>query len=136
MIVFDLCCSDEHRFEGWFRSADDISEQLARGQLSCPHCGSLQVRRMPSAVHLATCGEVRQEMAPTPLASLKTLVDRIVANSEDVGNDFAAEARRIHYCAAPERAIRGVATADEYASLREEGVEVIRLPRVKPGNLN
>lgn len=96
---------------------------------------------MPSPVHLASRGDfsprpVQKEMAPTPLGALKSVVDRIVASSEFVGEEFAAEARRIHYHAAPERTIHGVTTADEYAALKEEGIDVIPLPCLKPDNLN
>ena len=40
MIVLDLHCSNEHRFEGWFGSAAAFEEQLARALVSCPVCGS------------------------------------------------------------------------------------------------
>jgi hypothetical protein len=39
---------------------------------------------------------------------------------------FAEEARKIHYLEAPERSIRGEASAEEYEALREEGIEVFR----------
>ena len=70
------------------------------------------------------------------LAAYQQLVSLIVANSEDVGNDFAQEARKIHYMEAPSRSIRGEATADDYESLREEGIEILRVPIVKKENLN
>jgi hypothetical protein len=54
-----------------------------------------------------------------------------LANCEDVGADFAEEARRIHYVEAPERSIRGEASAEEYEALRDEGIEVFRLARLK-----
>ncbi len=52
----------------------------------------------------------------------------LMKKTEDVGHDFAEEARKIHYREAPERSIRGHATADETAELREEGIEVVSLP--------
>jgi hypothetical protein len=56
------------------------------------------------------------------------VVRNVIANTEDVGERFADEARRIHYGEAEERAIRGQASADERAALREEGIEVHPLP--------
>ena len=53
---------------------------------------------------------------------------QVIANTEDVGNQFAEEARRIHYKEASERGIRGVATPAERAELVEEGIDVISLP--------
>ena len=49
---------------------------------------------------------------------------KVIANTEDVGDKFADEARSIHYGDAPERPIRGQASEDEKASLREEGIEI------------
>ena len=52
----------------------------------------------------------------------------MLANTEDVGERFADEARRIHYGEAAERGIRGQATPDEREALRDEGIEVMPLP--------
>jgi hypothetical protein len=52
------------------------------------------------------------------------LARKVIANTEDVGERFADEARLIHYGDAPERPIRGQASEDEKASLREEGIEI------------
>lgn len=145
MIIFDLCCSDNHRFEGWFRSAEDFGSQQARGLVSCPHCGSASVRRLPSVLHVGSAAsDSHRQQAPTPvsvgvahpLEALRAVVENIVSNSEDVGNQFAAEARKIHYQEAPERAIRGQASDDDCSALKEEGIDVIRLPIIKPEDLN
>jgi hypothetical protein len=52
----------------------------------------------------------------------------LVENTEDVGERFADEARRIHYREAPERGIRGVASPDEARELADEGIEVFSFP--------
>jgi hypothetical protein len=56
------------------------------------------------------------------------MIDAILLNSEDVGKEFPAEARRIHRKEARERNIRGVATGDETRELLEEGIAVMPLP--------
>src|ERR1035437_8012179 len=127
MIIFDLACKQHHSFEAWFPSQANYDSQLENGLISCPHCGSSQIHRIPSAVHLAKptntpvlSGELTSISKQTGmLAAYQQLVSLIVANSEDVGNDFAQEARKIHYMEAPSRSIRGEATADDYESLRE-----------------
>jgi len=53
---------------------------------------------------------------------------RILANTDDVGNKFAEEARKIHYGEAKERGIRGQASRAETESLIEEGIAVMPLP--------
>lgn len=144
MIIFDLICNNGHRFEGWFLSADSFDAQLAKGLVSCPGCGSVDIRRIPSAIHLtkvpesapfrvgATMADPRSEL----LDACRKLVTAIMANSEDVGAEFANEARKIHYLEAPERSIHGQASEKEFESLREEGIEVLRLPMVKKEDLN
>ena len=52
----------------------------------------------------------------------------LMGRSEDVGNSFAEEARKIHYKESPERSIRGQTTLDEAEALREEGIEVMAMP--------
>jgi hypothetical protein len=69
-------------------------------------------------------------------AAFRQLTERLLASCEDVGSDFASEARRIHYVEAPERSIRGDTSAEEYQALLDEGIEVFRLARLKPGNLH
>jgi len=142
MIVFDLVCGVGHRFEGWFGSADEFDSQAARGLLSCPTCGDACVERVPSATRFnAGAKESVPEPKPDPAADpafagkdpiaiaqilYSRMVDRMLTTSEDVGEMFPAEARRIHYQEAPGRAIRGQASAEEHAELIEEGIPVLR----------
>lgn len=145
MIIFDLTCNNGHRFEGWFQSPDSFDSQLEGEMVSCPVCGSVEVRRVPSAVHLAKASEA-PAAASTATAALnpqgellnayRQLVSAIVAGSEDVGGEFANEARKIHYLEAPARSIRGQASEQEFEALRDEGIEVLRLPAIKKEDLN
>lgn len=144
MIIFDLACQQEHLFEGWFRSQQDYDGQLARALVACPHCGSTQVRRVPSAIHLSKPASNRSPGSDATsaatqasvLAAYRQLMTAMFANSEDVGSRFASEARKIHYHEAPERSIRGEASADDCESLREEGIEILQLPKPKNETLN
>jgi hypothetical protein len=61
-------------------------------------------------------------------AAYLQMARKIIANTEDVGNQFAEEARKIHYGEASERAIRGQATRDEALELLDEGIDVMPLP--------
>jgi hypothetical protein len=51
-----------------------------------------------------------------------------MANTEDVGDRFAEEARKIHYGERDERNIRGQATREETEALLDEGIDVLPLP--------
>jgi hypothetical protein len=144
MIIFDLCYKQEHPFEGWFQSQDNYDKQLERGLISCPHCDSSEIRRVPSAVHLARPANtpVSNEQLPAisaqtgSLAAYQQLMSAIVKNCEDVGKDFAQEARKIYFMETPLRSIRGEASMEEYETLREEGIEVMRFPILKKEDLN
>lgn len=137
MIVFNLACDAEHRFEGWFASAEDFSEQGRRGLLTCPVCGSGEVRKQLSAPRLnlsaAADKEASQErkevaMVGPDQAQLFALLRKVIESTEDVGQRFPEEARRIHYNEVPARPIRGVASRDEARALADEGIEVAHLP--------
>ncbi len=138
MKVIDLRCQSGHRFEGWFASDDDFLEQNGRSLIECPLCADKVIVRMPSAPRLNLSGarEPAPGQAPaTPpdaATELQTrwmqMVRQVLQNTEDVGEKFADEARRIHYGETPQRGIRGQASADEREALRDEGIEVMPLP--------
>lgn len=146
MKIYDLLCGGGHRFEGWFSSAEDFAGQQERGLVSCPTCGTAEVRRVPSATR-ANFGAA----APLPVPAAKgsaavpegadgkdafaiaqmlysKMLDEILSKSEDVGTGFAEEARKIHREEAPARSIRGKATDEEHQALVDEGIPVARLP--------
>ncbi len=142
MIVYDLECEHQHRFEGWFGSAGDFDSQLKEKLLSCPLCSSGAVVRRPSASYVNTGAveklprekqksssvSVPQQYANVSPEMVAKIVEHIIKTTEDVGNKFPEEARKIHYNETPERHIRGTASARDVASLRDEGIEVVSLP--------
>ena len=135
MKVLDLRCGNDHRFEGWFDSEDDFLSQEGRGLVQCPVCADGQVIRLPSAPRLNVSGlRIEPEAAPVPdpqtvmQSQWLRAVRHMIANTEDVGERFPEEARRIHYGEIEERGIRGQATQEAADALREEGIDVFSLP--------
>lgn len=132
MKVFNLRCEREHDFEGWFASADAFEAQRVQGRIQCPYCGSIQVTKTLSAPRLNLGAEPPQQAAmPTPQqmqALFLKMAREIAASTEDVGERFAEEARRIHYREAPERGIRGLTSRQEAEALEEEGIKVMPMP--------
>jgi hypothetical protein len=131
--VVDLRCAQDHRFEGWFASDEDETSQRERGLLVCPLCGDGDVQRLPSAPHLnlgaARPAETVALAAPDDLqAQWLQALRRVIERTEDVGERFPEEARRIHYGEVPQRGIRGHASPNEAEALKEEGIEVMALP--------
>lgn len=156
MKVLDLQCSHQHAFEGWFASEDDFQSQLGRDLVTCPLCGDPAVQKMPSAPRLnlgasvsepaptaasralsvpaaAPAGGLPQEVMavasdPEVQAGFLRALRHVLANTEDVGQRFADEARAMHYGDAEQRSIRGQASRAEAIELLEEGIEVMPLP--------
>ena len=136
MKVLDLQCAQQHSFEGWFGSESAFQDQLSRGLVECPLCGDAAVSKMLSAPRLNLGSgkgpAPRQEVVAAPDATMQAawmkMVRHVMANTEDVGNRFPEEARRIHYGEAGERGIRGQASPDETQALLEEGISVLPLP--------
>jgi hypothetical protein len=56
------------------------------------------------------------------------MVKHVLTHTEDVGGQFAEEARKMHYGETPERAIRGQVSREETSALLEEGIQVMPLP--------
>ena len=134
MIRFSLHCDKEHEFEGWFSSSKDFDGQSERGLVECPICGSREIGKSLMAPAVA----VSKDAPARPLAmdperremirKLRDMVQAVKQNSEDVGERFADEARKIHHGEAEARGIIGKASADDAKSLIEDGIEIAPLP--------
>lgn len=152
MIHYQLRCEADHGFDGWFKDSAGFEKQAAAGFVECPVCGSTKVSRALMAPSIA---KPREEPPPRPparegqgeghmaaagpmpaqmLALLQRLRAEVEKTCDYVGENFAEEARRIHREAeegeAPARGIYGEASEAETEALREEGIEVGRLPWV------
>lgn len=140
MKVLDLQCAQLHLFEGWFGSEADFLSQLARGLIECPVCADSVITKRLSAPRLnlsharAPLDADKQLAQPEPTAAnlafqaeWMAVSRKIAANTDDVGTQFAEEARKIHYGEIPERGIRGQASIAETQSLIEEGIAVMPL---------
>lgn len=144
MIVYDLACTEGHRFEGWFGSSSDFEDQRARGLLCCPSCGTSDVTKAPMAPAVPAKGNSRQDVLPpetrpmanTPmppqvqqaLAALAKAQAEALKHSTWVGDRFAEETRKMHYGERDEAPIHGQASLAEAKALIEEGVPVAPLP--------
>ena len=144
MKVLNLRCAHQHDFEGWFASEEDYQSQLARALVECPLCGDKSIVKMLSAPRLNLGGGQEPVVsdaakgAPALAAGSgdvqalhavwAQVARHVLAHTENVGERFAEEARRMHYGEAEERAIRGQASREEAVALMEEGIEVLSLP--------
>ncbi|MFA6314268.1 MAG: DUF1178 family protein [Sterolibacterium sp.] len=134
MIVFDLGCNNHHAFEGWFASHQAFQVQIAAGQVTCPHCNSAIIEKLPAGPHIRrSLPEKAADAAVDKQADeikLRKVMRELLRDSENVGARFSEEARKIHYSEIPARGIHGTASAAEVTSLLEDDIAVFPLPNV------
>jgi hypothetical protein len=136
MKVFNLACEFGHTFEGWFASHEAFDAQFADGLIECPVCGSHAVSKQLSAprlnlsgAHEAAPADARQEvMSGGMQTKMLQMMREYIAKTENVGEKFAEEARKIHYGESHDRGIRGTATEQERQELADEGIETFAMP--------
>jgi len=140
MIKYSLICHEDHEFEAWFSSGDDFDAQKKRGLLECPVCGSHKISKALMAPRVS--GAKKPDDQPLSMATTKNTIPaemvekfrelkkHIETNSENVGDKFPDEARKIHYGEAETRSIYGKASVKEAIDLAEEGVGVVPLPEL------
>tara|TARA_A100001234_G_C12594410_1_gene372064 strand:- start:612 stop:1112 length:501 start_codon:yes stop_codon:yes gene_type:complete len=166
MIKYQLICDKSHEFEGWFGDSAPFESQQESGLLTCPVCGSADVRRALMAPNLASPKTRKTDLAeqqpsaqpepqPQPqapqqasaalppaaarkmqelMSEMRALQTKIREECRDVGNDFAEEARKIHYGEVEPEGIYGQATAEEREALDEEGIEIMDMPWLPKDN--
>ncbi|MGD0021321.1 MAG: DUF1178 family protein [Smithellaceae bacterium] len=135
MIIYDLKCEKGHMFEGWFQ--DQLAWNLQKSQklVSCPVCSSSNIEIVPSSVTImgkdSRAANKLQEKEVSPIKALQVLHQYIDKNFEDVGDKFAEVALKIHCGEEEKRNIKGTTTPQEENSLKEEGVQFIKIPLLK-----
>ena len=154
MILYQIRCEEDHTFEAWFRDSAAYDEQAKCGHVECPYCGTTKVAKALMAPHIASGAgggdvdtasdapsaptnepisnaehtERAHQVAQKILHAVGEIRDYAEKNLENVGEEFAEEARKIHAGESEERGIYGRATEDEARELEEDGVEFVRLP--------
>lgn len=141
MILYDLHCKDcGHAFEGWFRDSRSFDDQVAAGALACASCAGVKVEKAIMAPRLSSSAPKAPESRDSPGAGKAVMVAKkareamrelrrsVEENCDYVGNEFAEEARRIHYGETEERGIYGEASNEEHEKLRDEGIDAHRVP--------
>lgn len=138
MIVFELMCSNGHRFETWFKNGAAYDAQSATGDITCPCCGDTQIAKAPMAPHVArsVAKTGDRDGRDNPKQAVVESVSRVVGElkrhiretCDYVADDFPEEARRIHYGESEERGIYGEASEKEAKDLKDEGINVQRIP--------
>ena len=162
MIKYQLICEKNHEFEGWFQTSSSFDEQAVNGLLRCPLCDSDKVKRALMTPNLASSKRrsssdlhlVEPDQTPTSstrskdlnpsikpelkrdlgeaFSELRQLQRKIAKECRNVGDNFAEEARKIHYGEKDAEGIYGQATQKEREALEDEGIEVFNMPWIPP----
>jgi hypothetical protein len=150
MVIYRLKCAEGHEFDAWFRDSQTYEVQVAQEEISCPYCDSIEIGKAIMAPSLAA---VDPEHDKTSISGFDTVIAEIIASEpneetvimqkllraihgqvhklcDDVGHNFAEEARKIHYKEAEPRNIFGDLTLEEARELHDEGVEFYYIPTV------
>jgi hypothetical protein len=132
MIHYQLCCAGGHGFDGWFSSSAAFDRQVEAGEIICPVCGSVDISKALMTPSIGASGGRDREKLSAVVSEVNARIRKFRRHVEDtaenVGKDFAEEARRMHYDETEKRGIYGEASLRETAELREEGIEVFPLP--------
>lgn len=155
MIHYQLFCGQGHEFDGWFANSTAFEDQLERKLVACPFCNDTRVQRALMAPAIGRKSNrdpettVNAEPAPTPPApapatapallpspqqsmqmmdALQQIRTEIEQTCDYVGEEFAEEARKIHYGETDARGIYGETTLQDAQELIDEGIAIAPLP--------
>jgi hypothetical protein len=134
MPKYNLLCSRDHEFEGWFASEKSYLDQKNKKLIACPICDNTGIRRAVMAPNVVQSRKITSKKTNTAfynsrstLQHLKTWVEK---NCENVGDNFAKEARKASLGERDDH-IYGTASDKEIKELHKEGIGAIRIPNVK-----
>ena len=150
MINFSLICEKNHEFEGWFRTSEDYESQIRQGLISCPICNDTSIRKALMAPSVRSSKKTNVETLPSHKneknknienkslikddnirVALRNFRSYIEKNCEDVGDNFAKEARLISKGESKERSIYGKVNSKDAEKLLDEGIEITAIPWIK-----
>ena len=138
MIKYNLNCGEcQHSFDSWFSSSSEFDRLKRKKLVLCSNCESIKVNKSIMSPNVYSANETNKigvkEIKSKDKIRKKMLEYQkfIKKNCKYVGEDFAYEARSIHYDKRKTKAIYGKATSVEIDELKEEGIQTITIPWVK-----
>jgi hypothetical protein len=145
MILYQLQCEQEHQFEAWFKDSQAFDKQAKRKLLNCPTCGSEKVSKALMAPRISKSNNKKlqgdlskgsshadRKKETSEALELRQKLKKLQKNIEEkcdyVGNNFAEEARKIHYGEVDPHGIYGETTSEDAKELVDEGIEFSSMP--------
>jgi hypothetical protein len=138
MIIYKLICKDcDIFFDSWFSSSKEYEKLKKKNLLSCHACNSLNVEKtlMSPSVFRAK-NNIKIDNPVLKYKEIKKTISEyqnfIKKNFDYVGENFAYEARSIHYKnKKSSKGIYGTATKEDLKELKEEGIETEMISWIK-----
>ena len=137
MIKYNLTCKKcNNLFDSWFPSSKEYEKLKSLKHINCPNCNSLKIEKSLMSPNVLNSKKEKSEIARNEKYvkvknKIKEYQKFIKNNLEYVGENFAYEARSIHYNNKKNsKGIYGKATIDEVNELDEEGIKTEIIPWV------
>ena len=133
MIKYKLSCKNcSDNFESWFISSKEFERLKKSKLLHCLNCNSSKIEKSlmaPSILNKQNKNNKESKKFLEIKNKLKKYKKFIKNNFDYVGDNFAYEARSIHYNnKKKEKGIYGKASIDEAKELSEEGIDIETVP--------
>jgi len=138
MIKYRLICKDcETTFDSWFSSSKEYERLKKKYLINCHICNSLSVEKTLMSPSILTLKNYsRTDAQIQKYKKTKEVISKyqkyIKKNFDYVGENFAYEARSIHYKnKKASKGIYGTATKEDLEELKEEAIEIEVIPWIK-----
>jgi len=139
MIKYKLDCKDcGETFDSWFSSSKEFDRLKKINLINCNNCNSLKIKKslMSPMVLNNSIKSIKKGIEEEKFKKFKNKIKEyqkfIINNFDYVGENFAYEARSIHYNSKKKsKGIYGKATNEEVKVLNEEGIETQTIPWIK-----
>jgi hypothetical protein len=141
MIKYSLVCKDcDLTFESWFASSKDYEKLKRKNFLNCHSCNSINIEKSlmaPNLINKKSDATASNELKKyNKIKKTISGYQKFIKNNfEYVGDNFAYEARSIHYNEKKkEKGIYGTASKQDLKEHKEEGIDAQMLPWVEDKN--
>ena len=141
MIKYSLVCKDcDLTFESWFANSKEYEKLKKKKLLNCHNCNSINIKKnlmAPSLINKSSDGKTNKKFKKFyKIKKTKTEYQKFIKNNfKYVGDNFAYEARSIHYNEKKkEKGIYGTASKQDLKELKEEGIDAQMIPWVEDKN--
>ena len=131
MIKYNLRCKCNCTFDSWFANSEEFGRLIKKKLITCIKCNSNNVSKSIMAPNVSSSKKIDNINYKFQKNIKKKIVEYqkfIKENFIYVGDNFAQEARSIHYDKKETKGIYGKVTAEEIDELNDEGIETTTIP--------